>query len=134
MSSGEIVEQGGRGTGVSSLRGLIQPASAAGVHVRREWLGGRRAGGCEIQGVRWLYLYELSIEEQINQAEQALRDWEICLRGPLGCCVVLPSMVCLPSRCACLILLPQPATKRPPTTAPRRWRLSRLAGHPASVR
>jgi hypothetical protein len=60
------------------LRALVGAARGAGVRVRREWLGGETGGGCEIQGVRWLFLDQsLSIEEQIGQAEDALTNWQI---------------------------------------------------------
>lgn len=65
-------------TRVSHLKELLAVARSNGVRVRREWLGGKPAGACEIQGVRWLYLDEsLPIEEQIGQAEEALVAWQL---------------------------------------------------------
>ena len=65
-------------TRVTRLRQRIATARAAGARVRREWLGGATGGGCEIAGVRWLFLdLSLPIDEQIEQVESALRSWEL---------------------------------------------------------
>lgn len=59
------------------LRQRLTAAKKSGIQIRSEWLGGETGGACEIAGKRWIFLdLSLSVEEQLGQVEDALRQWE----------------------------------------------------------
>lgn len=62
---------------VAMLRARVAKAKQIGAQIRSEWLGGETGGACEIGGKRWIFLdLSLSVEEQLGQVEDALRQWE----------------------------------------------------------
>lgn len=62
---------------VTLLRQRVAAAKRLGAQIRSEWLGGETGGACEIAGRRWIFLdLSLSIEEQLEQVEDALRQWD----------------------------------------------------------
>ena len=64
-------------TKIAHLRLSLQAAKRYGASVRREWLDGRSGGACEVAGKRFLFVdLSLSIDEQIDQVEEAFRLWE----------------------------------------------------------
>lgn len=61
---------------LAMLRQRLTAAKKLGVQIRSEWLGGETGGACEIAGKRWIFLdLSLSVEEQLGQVEDALRQW-----------------------------------------------------------
>lgn len=61
---------------VAMLRQRVATAKTLGAQIRSEWLGGETGGACEIGGKRWIFLdLSLSVEEQLEQVEEALRQW-----------------------------------------------------------
>lgn len=62
---------------VAMLRQRAAEAKKLGIQIRSEWLGGETGGACEIGGKRWIFLdLSLSVEEQLEQVEDALRQWD----------------------------------------------------------
>lgn len=60
------------------LRQRIADTKRLGVRVRSEWLGGETGGGCEIGGVRWVFIdLSLSVDEQLGQLSDALATLRI---------------------------------------------------------
>lgn len=63
---------------VATLRQRIADTKRLGVRVRSEWLGGETGGGCEIGGIRWVFLdLSLSVDEQLGQLSDALATFRI---------------------------------------------------------
>ena len=61
-------------TRLARLRTLVVGAKEAGIQIRSEWLGGETGGACELGEQRWIFIdLSLSIAEQVNQVEDAIR-------------------------------------------------------------
>lgn len=59
---------------VELLGEAIALAERLGYHVRQEWLGGNRGGGCELKGRKWLFLdLALGPTDQLDQVLDTLR-------------------------------------------------------------
>ena len=62
---------------VQRLSSLIRSAGDRGITIRHEYLEGNRGGVCWFGGRYWLFVdLTLSVAEQVEQVDQALRDFD----------------------------------------------------------